>query len=304
MCRALMYLGEQTLVDDFLNKTDSSLIKQTYQPRYMSIFDNLAGFGMAAWDPNSLDAHLPFLYRTKYLPFYDQNLKHLSLKTSATCLLAHVRGTVLSTNSVLSEQNVHPFMYDGFQYALAHNGQLSRIEDMKYDLIAKMKPDIAMQIKGTTDTELVYALLMSQLDNPFISYPLEEMMTKVIDTIKIIHEVRASKKIDQASALNLFITNGSYVIATRFSFNFGHFLEDVSADLFNFHSLWFTLGERYGFYDHEFKMKFGKVNRSIIISSEPLTKDATTWFEVPEYFILGAQIEHDQLRICKKYIDI
>ena len=36
--------------------------------------------------------------------------------------------------------------------------------------------------------------------------------------------------------------------------------------------------------------------RSVLIASEPLTADASTWLEVPEYALLAASVTDDALR--------
>ena len=56
MCRVLAYLGEPISLGHVLFETDSSLVRQSYSPRMMETFLNLAGFGMAAWDPRTARA--------------------------------------------------------------------------------------------------------------------------------------------------------------------------------------------------------------------------------------------------------
>ena len=73
---------------------------------------------------------------------------------------------------------------------------------------------------------------------------------------------------------------------------------------FAYHSLWYTYGESYGYYDNEYKMKGSQTKSSIIISSEPLTQDTTTWVEVPEYTLLLATAEPDGINIITKDINI
>ena len=66
---------------------------------------NLAGFGMVAWDATSFAPEQPFVYKTTQLPFFDENLRALSRKLRARCLLAYVRGVPLNHQVVVSEQN-------------------------------------------------------------------------------------------------------------------------------------------------------------------------------------------------------
>ncbi len=73
MCRVLAYMGPPTSVDDLLYRPDSSLIRQTYEPRLHFLL-NLAGFGLTAWDPSSHDPDTPFTYRIPEIPVFDRNL--------------------------------------------------------------------------------------------------------------------------------------------------------------------------------------------------------------------------------------
>ena len=80
-------------VRSLLFDPDNSLVRQSYSPRMMNTFLNLAGFGMQAWDPDSLRPEDPFTYRVTTLPAFDRNLRSLSSKLAPTCLIAHVRGS-------------------------------------------------------------------------------------------------------------------------------------------------------------------------------------------------------------------
>ena len=97
MCRVLAYLGEPLPVRSLLFDPEYSLVRQSYSPRMMNTFLNLAGFGMQAWDPASLEPEDPFTYRATTLPPFDRNLRFLASKLAPTCLVAHVRGVTYST---------------------------------------------------------------------------------------------------------------------------------------------------------------------------------------------------------------
>ena len=91
------------------------------------------------------------------------------------------------------------------------------------------------------------------------------------------------------SPVNLFISNGEYIISTRYSFDFGHLPRNIdNLGHFTYHSLWYTIGVLYKEFDNGFAMS-GKKNSSIIISSEPLTEDMTSWIELHEYLMISAQ---------------
>src|SRR4051794_6809195 len=165
MCRVMAYLGEPVALGDVLFEADSSLVRQSYSPRMMATFLNLAGFGMVAWDPRSAHPDEPFTYRATTLPAFDPNLRSLATKLAPTCLVAHVRGVTYNARETVAETNLHPFRFPGARVALAHNGHLRDFATMRYDLVDLLRPDLARHISGTTDSEWIYALILSQLED-------------------------------------------------------------------------------------------------------------------------------------------
>jgi glutamine amidotransferase len=304
MCRILSYLGKPMTVEDLLYKPDNSFIKQSYHPKYMSNLLNLAGFGLAAWDYTSHDPSLPYLYKTPSLPFYDDNLRNLAAKISPHCLLAHLRGVSYSEKQIVSTQNVHPFLFNGANIALAHNGALYNFDKMKYDLLEYILPEFQIDIHGTTDSEWIYAIFLSQLKTSGNTNATSDITNAVIATLKILQTVRYKHNIAVNSPVNLFITNGEIIVATRFVLDYGWHPFDASSSHFSYHSLWYTYGESYGFYDNEYKMKNSKTKSSIIIASEPLTEDTTTWVEVPEYTLIAARLEKGEIKITSMDINL
>lgn len=306
MCRILSYLGKPIVVEELLYKPDNSFIKQSYHPKYMSHLLNLAGFGMAAWDGMSHNPTQPYLYKTPQLPFYDENLRNLASKISPHCLLAHLRGVSYHEKQVVSNQNVHPFVFPGSNVALAHNGALSSFNTMRYDLLEYISPEYKKDINGTTDSEWIYSIFLSQLSTPYGSYDTEEIIKAITETLKILQRVRYKKNIKINSPVNLFITNGEFIAATRFVLDYGWQSAEAlpSAHSGVYHSLWYTYGESYGFYDNEYKMKGGNIKSSIIIASEPLTEDTTTWLEVPEYTLVVARHVQGEIKIVSQDINL
>lgn len=135
MCRVLSYLGQPILLNELLYNPDNSLITQSYNPKLMSYMLNLAGFGIVAWQQDSIQPKRPFLYHSQELPFYDQNLKNLSLKITPKCLIAHVRGVEDMEKGIISNQNIHPFLFENTSIAFAHNGNLIGFNDMSFDML-------------------------------------------------------------------------------------------------------------------------------------------------------------------------
>ncbi|MHB1948013.1 MAG: class II glutamine amidotransferase [Gammaproteobacteria bacterium] len=304
MCRVISYLGFPILAEELLYKPDNSFIKQSYNPKYMSYLLNLAGFGMIAWDKSSHDPKTPFIYKTTELPFYDENLRNLSLKITPRCLLAHLRGVQYSDKQVVSQQNVHPFKFATTNLALAHNGALIDFEKMKFSLLDYILPDYQKNIHGTTDSEWIYAVFISQLaQQTKDSYSVKEIIHAISETLRILQHVRQKHNICIASPVNLFITDGEFIAATRFVFDYGwQPLDTPPSTHFSYHSLWYTYGERYGFYDNQYKMKGSRRKSSIIIASEPLTEDTSTWIEIPEYTLIVAYLDQGDIKIISQDI--
>ena len=307
MCRALLYLGQPVLLDNLLYQPDSALVRQSYMPKMLHML-NLAGFGMRAWDPGSHDAAMPFAYASDSLPVFDRNLKNLAGKVRAGCVLAHVRGVAYSTQVEISLQNVHPFQFTGIPLALAHNGDLARFAELRPRLASHVRPELARQVRGTTDSEWIYALLVSQLADPAAAPTGKELVGAVSRTLAIIREERGKLGIDTSSSVNLFVTDGRQVAAVRYCFDFGRYATTDAARMheanMNFLSLWYTAGRGYGLHDGEWKMTGGAEHAdSILVASEPLTRDVASWVEVPEYSLLHAEIAGGRPKVAIHYLD-
>ena len=301
MCRVLAYYGAPVPLDELLFDPDSSLVSQAYAPQMLEML-NLAGFGMVAWDDASFSAEKPFVYKTTQLPFFDRNLRALSSKVRARCLLAHVRGVAHSHRATVNEQNVHPFQFPGTRLSLAHNGDLAQFALMKYDLLEHIRPEIARVIAGTTDSEWIFALLVSRLRDPAHVESAEELLAALDGTLRILRRVRDRHGIAQSSSVNLFVSDGTHLVATRFGFDFGCYAEVPHPANVNFLSLWYTTGRDYGQHDGEWKMIGGPAGAdSLILASEPLTRDVSTWIEVPEYSAVYASGEtgYDAARVVE-----
>ena len=307
MCRALAYLGQPVLLDSLLFQPDSALVKQSFMPKMLHML-NLAGFGLKAWDRASAEPLKPYSYASTSLPVFDRNLKALAEKIRPTCVLGHVRGVSYSTSVEISLQNVHPFQFPGMRLALAHNGDLARNGEMKPHLLEHIRPEIVNLIRGTTDSEWIYALIVSQLADPGAACGADELVRAVDRAFAIIRQLRARLGIATSSSVNLFLATGEQLAAVRYCFDFGCYrTEDPSkvheANL-AFLSLWYTSGREYGHHGGEWKMTGGADHAdSIMIASEPLTRDTSTWLEVPEYSMIYADTHAGRPTVEIHYLD-
>lgn len=286
MCRILSYLGSPVLLDHLLYAPDSSLLNQTTAAQMLSML-NLAGFGMAAWDPSSHEPHMPYRYRTTQVAVFDRNLKELASKLQVGALLAHIRGVPMTYTVQVNEQNVHPFRFNNVPLAMAHNGDLAGFREMRFDLLPHVRPEFAQAISGSTDSEWIYALVASALPDPGAINAPEAILAAIRQALTIIRTVRDQHGITRSSSANLMFCDGVNLVAVRYTFDFGRFEASQLQGTTDFLSMWYSFGADYGLHDGEWKLTGGASQAdSIVIASEPLTRDFATWIEVPEYSAL------------------
>jgi glutamine amidotransferase len=305
VCRVLAYLGRPVSLADVLYETDNSLVRQAHSPR-MTAMLNLAGFGLAAWEPRLGSLEDPIVYRSTTLPAYDQNLRSLARKLEPTCVVAHVRGVEFSDSTRLSEGDLHPFHHPGAGVALAHNGHLREFDGMRFSLIPHIRPDLQHRIGAMTDTAWLYPVLLSQLDDPYGVPAVGELVEATVRTLAIVREVRKRHGIDTSSPTNLVVTTGRSIVATRFSYDYGWYPDEdalLEVDL-PFVSLWYTIGDAYTLRDAEWAMAGDGAVTSLLLASEPLTADSSTWLEVPEYSLLAASRDGDELTVELRDLDV
>lgn len=289
MCRVMAYVGRPVRLDDLLFGPDRALVRQSVDPALMSLL-NLGGFGVIAWDRESRDPAMPFTYRTADLPVYDRNLKALAEKAWTTTAIAHVRGVVYEPSETVGPHNVHPFRFPGAAIVLAQNGDLFDFGRMRYDLLEHIDPALARRIEGTTDTEWLYALVLSQLDDPFAPAPAVTIADAVERALTIIRAVRDEREINTQSPVNVVASDGDSLVATRFAFDYGWYPDDDSFFAgereHDFTTLWFTLASAFAEDDSGEWGPIAGTPETAIVASEPLTTDRSAWLEIPEYSML------------------
>lgn len=286
----IAYLGEPLLLDGPLFAASNALVRQVAEPKWMSMV-NIGGFGLAAWDASSPEPERPYVYRTPAVPVYDRNLKALAQKVRATAAIAHVRGVEYDPGQVVGPQNLHPFGFPGARIMLAQNGDLYRFRDMRYDLLEHVGVDLARHIEGTTDTEWIYALLLSRLQDPSGPLAADDLVRAVCESLQVIRAIRERHGIDRQSAVNLVVSDGSSIVATRFCFDYGWYADRRSTFEderdFDFTTLWYTAGEAFAPGPDGWQTRYGAAPpQAVLIASEPLHDEQGDWIEVPEYAML------------------
>nr|WP_241188262.1 class II glutamine amidotransferase [Pseudohalocynthiibacter aestuariivivens] len=81
----------------------------------------------------------------------------------ANTLLAHVRASGYDSSVVQTDKNCHPFSFDGTPWIIAQNGALPNWRRLQRELLPHCEDRYLRQMRGTTDTEFLYVLLLSLL---------------------------------------------------------------------------------------------------------------------------------------------
>jgi len=136
------------------------------------------------------------------------------------------------------------------------------------------------------DTEWFYALMLSQLADPFGPAEPDELADAILQALGVMRDVRERHGIATQSPVNLIVSDGRSIVATRFTFDYGWYPDDDSffsrEREFDFTTLWCAPDPD---------------GRSACIASEPLTSDRTQWVEAPEYSMLVVRSGHDGIEL-------
>ena len=163
MCRVLAYIGPEVPLEDLLVKPLNSLVNQALDPeRYPEL--HLAGWGFGAWSEHLLKPEDPFIYRRPMAAFYDDNATRMIPSLQTSTMLGHVRAASYDSKVVLADENCHPFSFDETPWILAQNGNLPGWMLLQRELLKHCEDRYLQQMRGTTDTEFLYVLLLSLLE--------------------------------------------------------------------------------------------------------------------------------------------
>ncbi|MBD6618823.1 ergothioneine biosynthesis protein EgtC [Komarekiella sp. 'clone 1'] len=207
MCRLLAYLGSPVSLEKLLYKPEHSLIIQSYQPREMtSGVVNADGFGMG-WYHNQKDTE-PFIYKNTLPIWNDVNLPSLSRYVESKCVLAYVRSA--TPGQAIDFSNCQPFNEQ--QLLFIHNG---RIENFRQTLHRKIRSTLTQnlyeKINGNTDSEHIFALLLSQIKiNKH--RPLQYALRTTLLTL-----LEMAKRYQVEVSANVVFSDGHRLIASRFT---------------------------------------------------------------------------------------
>ena len=199
------------------------------------------------------------------MPWNDNNIFELLPLLKTKVLLAHIRATSsilygeMKHRIPVNIQNCHPFKYKN--YLLCHNGMFESYlcGQNRKKIIQEIDNNLILNIKGTTDTEHFFYLILTELKK-------ENCMIKAVkNSIKFIMSLGDNL----VASFNICITDGKESIITRF----------ISSNL---HPPTLYISESYE-------------NNNFVISSEMLNENKDQWKLIDKNVIL--HIKNNKINI-------
>ena len=149
----MAYHGPTIPLERVIVLPNHSLLDQSQNATEAKLSVNGDGFGVAWYgqDPT------PGLYRDILPAWSDGNLRDLCRMIEAPLFLAHVRASTIGTTS---RENCHPFRHG--RWAFMHNGKIGEFRRVRRALEAMLPDDLYEARCGSTDSELLFLLLLAQ----------------------------------------------------------------------------------------------------------------------------------------------
>jgi len=263
MCRFTFYMGAPISLGSLITEPTHSLIKQSFDSKERSEPLNGDGFGVA-WYANADDEAAVF--RSITPAWNNGNLHDLSRVTQSGCIVAHVRAATQGLG--VSEFNCHPFKSNKLTFC--HNGDIGGFEKVRRPLVNSLSDHAYDSIKGSTDSEHLFALILDQLREQSNNDSIEAMASAMQNAVNSVNSLMREHAPDNHCYLNLVLTNGEEAVVSRYTSD-----QDEKAS-----SLYISQGKRYVCEEGMCNMLSDSSDNAVIVSSEPLSSDAS-WQEVP-----------------------
>lgn len=273
MCRLMAYKGTPIIMDMLLYQPKNSLVNQSINAREIEEPLNGDGFGIGWYVPEI--NYEPVTFVSVNPAWSNRNLRNLAPKMRTECMIAHVRAASVGE---VSESNCHPFQYKNL--LMAHNGGVEQFGKMKRDLRAPLSDEMYNWIKGQTDSEHMFAFLLSELFKNHKTVNPEAVIDSFEIMFRKVKELLKKHAIPDPAYLNMVFTNGLFMVGTRYC-------SDPSEEPL---TLYHSEGSRYVVDDGVTRLEAPEdYDQAVLIVSEKLTDDAH-WTMIPaNHFVIVEQ---------------
>lgn len=252
MCRLYGFRAtEPTKVECTLVHAQNALMVQSRRDREGLTHGH--GWGVATYED-----HHPRVERQAWAAFHGEHFERAAARIRSQTVLAHVRRATVGLPAM---ENTHPFTWG--PWAFAHNGTIPKFPGMRDRILTAITPQRGALIKGETDSEHVFHLLMTMHEQA-PSLPLIEIVRRgVQQVISWCAEMGTADKV----ALNLLLTDGERLAGSRWGRTLYYTEREAVHDceICGFPHVDHTPGHDY---------------RALVVASEAISHE--TWREVPE----------------------
>lgn len=277
MCRFIAYLGKPIMVDELLLKPRNSLIHQSFGAEEMTQTLNGDGFGLG-WYMHHI-SQKPGLFRSILPAWNNCNLRYNAPLIQTDCMFAHIRA---ASEGGVCEANSHPFHYE--QFLMMHNGGVPQFSKIKRRLLSLLSDELFLWVKGQTDSEHFFALLMQHFSdlrgsNPTVT--VEQIKQGFQQTFDVVQDLKQEAGIGhEVSTFNMMITDGYRIFGTRFS-------SDPHKET---RTLYYSSGSRFQCEDGFSRMvKDDSDDKTVLIVSEKLNDFEEEWTAIPPNHFISVE---------------
>lgn len=252
MCRLYGFRAtEPTKVECTLVHAQNALMVQSRGD--MEGLSHAHGWGVATYENG-----VPHVERQAWAAYHGEHFRRAAARINSCTVLAHVRRATVGRPGL---ENTHPFAWEN--WAFAHNGTLPNFSEVRHRMLDAMAPEHRNAIAGSTDSEHVFHMLLSERERAPRAPLIDVVRTTVEQIIGWCQEIDAEARI----GLNVLLTDGHQLVGTRW----GRTLHSVQrhairdCEICGFPHVQHTPGKPY---------------HALVLASEPISHEQ--WSEVPE----------------------
>lgn len=152
MCRLYAFrANEPTKVECSLVLAQNSLLEQSRSDALGR--DHSDGWGIAYYPEQ-----IPVLEKNVAAAHKGLHFSAAAERVYARTVVAHVRMATVGASSLA---NCHPFHWGNWIFA--HNGTVIGVDKLRQQMVKEMGTDLSEQVKGGTDSELLFFWLLGKL---------------------------------------------------------------------------------------------------------------------------------------------
>jgi glutamine amidotransferase len=261
--------GQPMLIEELLVKPKHSLIDQSLHSRMGAETTNGDGFGLGWYGTGDR----PGVYRSVLPAWGDPNLRELAAHIESPLFLAHVRAT---SGTAIQESNCHPYRHG--RWLFVHNGLVNDFHALRRELMLAVAPDFFPEIQGSTDSEVIFYLALT---NGLETDPLGALER----TVGFVESLAAERGIAKAVQASIGVSDGQTLWAVRYSTEGRSRTLFASADARSIKQL---------HPENERLQRLSDEDRLVV--SEPLVELSGAWVELEESSAVivapGGELDH------------